>query len=62
MILQKLNCKTHGQNINSRSVRITKCPGCSIPYSEHFFGPPNMNSSGMDADGNPNLPSKKSAD
>ena len=52
-----------GQDINSsRSVRIRKCLVCRIPHSEHFFGPPNKNCIGMDADGNPNLPSKKSAD
>ena len=52
-----------GQDINSsRSVRIRRCRGYRIPPSEHFFGPPNKNCTGMDADGNPNLPSKKSAD
>ena len=52
-----------GQDINScRSVRIRKCPGCRIPHPEHFFGLPNKNCTGMDTDGNPNLPSKKSAD
>ena len=52
-----------GQDINSsRSVRIRKCPGYRIPHSEHFFGQPSKNCTGMDAGGNPNLPSKKSVD
>ena len=61
--ITEIKLQENGQDINSSgSVRIGKCPGCRIPHSEHFFGLPNKNCIGMDADGIPNLPSKKSAD